>query len=249
MLSQLKRVLPIAALGGALVTLFCLTLVGHFRQPLVTDTGETRPVVEAAAAELQALHPTSLDDPAFRSAVKQAVETPHVCTVWLIAPDGRFVYSAGGTAMSTPSGKTAEELATPETRRVLSTLAEGVLTAEQKTWLLAAASIQREGDHNDIYRHLLCPVRAPDGVVVALVGFGYRASAADVGTAYNVSLLMGLVALAVYWLSLPLWVLLDAGDRREWAFVWAVFVLIGNLVALIAYLLARSPRPANASAS
>ena len=47
----------------------------------------------------------------------------------------------------------------------------------------------------------------------------------------------------MYWLSLPLWVLLDARERWDYAMVWAIFVLIGNLVALIAYLLARSPRP------
>jgi hypothetical protein len=37
------------------------------------------------------------------------------------------------------------------------------------------------------------------------------------------------------------WVWLDARARGERAWVWAVFVLLGNLVALITYILARRP--------
>jgi hypothetical protein len=53
------------------------------------------------------------------------------------------------------------------------------------------------------------------------------------------------LAAPIYWLALPLWVFLDARDRRERALAWGIFVLIGNLVALLAYLLATS-RPAAA---
>jgi hypothetical protein len=59
-------------------------------------------------------------------------------------------------------------------------------------------------------------------------------------------LLAGLLALAVYWLCLPLWVWLDARERGERAWAWAVFVLLGNPVALPAYILARVPRSAPA---
>ena len=48
------------------------------------------------------------------------------------------------------------------------------------------------------------------------------------------------LAAAIYWLALPLWVFLDARDRRDRALAWGIFVLIGNLVALLAYLLATS---------
>lgn len=249
MLDQFKRLLPVTALVGALVLLIGFGLVSHFRQPLVTETGETRLVAEAALAELQALRPSSVDDPVFREALAETPRKPHLASVWLIAPDGRFVCALGGTAESTPAGRTAEELATYETRRVLSTLPDDALSQQQRTWLLAAAAIQREGEHNDIYRHLLRGMRDADGRLVGLVGLSYQASAVGVGPAYNVSLLASLTGLAMYWLSLPLWVLLDARQRWDYAMVWAIFVLIGNLVALIAYLLARSPRPRTAPAS
>ncbi|OHB66621.1 MAG: hypothetical protein A2V70_00775 [Planctomycetes bacterium RBG_13_63_9] len=242
MLDRLKKVLPIMALVGALVWLFCFGLVSYFRQPLLVETGETRAAAETVLAKLEAMQPTGPNDRAFRIALAKAPQEPYVAAVWLIGPDGRFVYSTGGTAQSTRAGCTAEELATDETRRVLAALPASALSEEQRTWLLAAAAIQREGEHNDILRHLLRPVRDAQGRVVALMGMSYQASAAEVGMPYNVSMLTGLAGLAVYWLSLPLWVLLDARQRWDYAVVWALFVLIGNLVALIAYLLARSPR-------
>jgi hypothetical protein len=48
------------------------------------------------------------------------------------------------------------------------------------------------------------------------------------------------LGLGVFWLSLPAWVWLDARRRGERAFVWALFVLTGNVVALMAYLLTRT---------
>jgi hypothetical protein len=62
------------------------------------------------------------------------------------------------------------------------------------------------------------------------------------------TLLTGFLGLASYWLSLPAWVWLDARARGERAWVWAVFVLLGNLVGLITYILARRPRPQPAAA-
>ncbi len=215
------------------------------RRPLLTDTGDTRPLVEETLAKLQALHPTSLEAPVFRGAVEQAVHAPHVVTVWLIAPDGRFALAAGGTADSTPQSSMAEELAGCQTRRLLSTLPDDALSAQQRTWLSSAAAIRREGEHNDIFRHMLRPIHDSDGRLVAMVGVAYTASMARGGAACIAAVVVGLAGLSLYWLSLPLWVLLDARQRGDHACAWTAFVLIGNLVALISYLLARPPRAPN----
>ena len=60
---------------------------------------------------------------------------------------------------------------------------------------------------------------------------------------YATALFLVPIGLMVYWLVLPWWVFLDAKARGERAWVWAMFVLLGNLVALFAYLLARHPLP------
>ena len=127
------------------------------------------------------------------------------------------------------------------TVRVVEALQE-TLTADQETALLAASAIMREGEHNDVFRHMLRPVTGPDGSIVGYLGVNYPANPAlggSVSPAYLAGLLVLLTGLAAYWLSLPFWVLLDAGPRGERAWVWAAFVLVGNLVALMAYLLTR----------
>jgi hypothetical protein len=47
------------------------------------------------------------------------------------------------------------------------------------------------------------------------------------------------LSLLVYWLSLPGWVALDAHRRQERALRWGLFALVGNLIGLLVYLLAR----------
>ncbi len=236
------KILPWTALIGALAALVLLATSVQQRAALLVDTGETRPVVEEGLAALQQLEPPSLDDPAFHNALEQFGQSPYVATVWLFAPDGRVVYTAGSTA----SWVSADQRATAEMHRVLDALPAGALSREQQTWLLAASAIQAEGEHNDIYRHLLRPITSAGGATLGLVGVAYDVSSklALPGWGLPVSLVLFLLALGLYWLSLPAWVYLDAARRGERAFVWAVFVFLGNLVALLAYLLVRRRLPA-----
>ena len=46
-------------------------------------------------------------------------------------------------------------------------------------------------------------------------------------------------SLILFWLSLPAWMVLDAQKRRERAAVWGLFGLLGNMIALVVYLLVR----------
>jgi hypothetical protein len=191
--------------------------------------------------QLGATAPASLDDPAFREAVAALKGVPGVATVWLFSANGRLVYAKGAMARSTPPG-TAEELATKDAKRVIDALPEGALRPEQRTWLLAASAIRREGEHNDVLGHLVWPIAGKDGSTVAVVGVAYDSMPAlSVGLGWKLAVIGGLVGLALYWLSLPVWVFLDARQRGEKAVAWAVFTLVGNLGALIGYLLARVP--------
>jgi hypothetical protein len=238
--------LPLVAVIGASVALLCTIASTAGRQPNLADMGETRRVAETTLARLEALHPDSIADPAFREAIVQSRDAPYVATVWLFAPDGRIV--EGNRAVA--PGSTVEGLATSETRRGLGILPAGMLSAEQRLAVLAASAMQAEGEHDDVFRHLLREIRGPDGGMVALVGVTYDVSPAvgSPGPGWMATLLAGFLGLAAYWLSLPAWVWLDARARGERAWVWAVFVLLGNLVGLITYILARRPRPQPAAA-
>lgn len=46
-------------------------------------------------------------------------------------------------------------------------------------------------------------------------------------------------SLILFWLSIPAWMALDAQKRREKAAVWGLFGLLGNMIALVVYLLVR----------
>jgi hypothetical protein len=246
MSERLARALPWIAAAGLLAAVLSVFLWSSDLRLARTDTGHTRPVVRQSADALLAQHPASVADTAFRRAVEQLQSARHVGAVWLFAADGTLLFASGSTAASTPVGRTAAGLATAETVRVVEALQE-TLTADQETALLAASAIMREGEHNDVFRHMLRPVTGPDGSIVGYLGVNYPANPAlggSVSPAYLAGLLVLLTGLAAYWLSLPFWVLLDAGPRGERAWVWAAFVLVGNLVALMAYLLTRAPRPA-----
>ena len=56
------------------------------------------------------------------------------------------------------------------------------------------------------------------------------------GNLATLAILAGLIA---FWLTIPSWMLLDAGQRGERAAVWGLFGLLGNVMALVVYLLVR----------
>jgi hypothetical protein len=242
MSERLKRRLPVAAAISVLVALTGFIVASRTHRRVSFDTGETRRTVDAAVAELQAMRPSSLDDPPLQQALEKLRRARYVAAVWLVRPDGQIAFS---NAKYADRGR-VEEWATEETRRVLSEVPEGFLTPLQRTALLAASAIQREGEHNDVLRQMVRPVHASDDTELGIVAVSYDANpglGGFPGVGYAVAVFMIPLGLAVYWLALAGWVLLDAKVRGERAWVWAMFVLLGNLVALFAYLLARQPHP------
>lgn len=199
-----------------------------------------RASVERSLMGLRDLDPASAEDPTLARVAEELLGDPHVSTVWLFTPAGRLVLASGAMAASTPLGSGVEELATTDAVELISVLPDGVLPPEAETSLLAASAIRREGSHNDLYSHLLRPVENRDGSTRALIGVAYLASGWQSGIGWKVAVLIAALSLAVYWLSLPLWVLLDGSERGEQVIPWTAFVLIGNLVALVAYLLTRA---------
>ena len=55
----------------------------------------------------------------------------------------------------------------------------------------------------------------------------------------NIITLIALFSLLLFWLSIPAWMTLDAQKRRERAAIWGLFGLLGNMIALVVYLLVR----------
>ena len=244
-LVRAKRVLPWLAAIGMAVALSALLVVSIGRARITHATEQTKAAAEAVLETLVAMHPTAVDDAGFLAALDRARHATDVAGAWCFRADGRLTWAQGSTAASTPIGQTADELATEEGRRLAETLEKEWPNREARLALLAASAIAREGEHNDIYRHALRSLHDPDGRPTGFVGLLYQASPSggDPGATYMAALVLALAGLGVYWLALPVWVLLDAQPRGERAFVWAAFTAIGNLVALAAYVLTRRPTP------
>jgi hypothetical protein len=240
MRERIQRSLPAIAAVALAVAIASLFVVDRKLRKSQVESGETRRVVDAAVAELQSVCPGSLDEPGFRQALDKFSRSRYVYGVWLIRLDGHIAFSTAGFATS----GSVQDLALDETRRVLSEMPEEFLSTQQQIALLAASTIQREGEHNDIFHQMIRPLRSGNDVELGFIGVSYNASRAlDVfpGYGYAITLFLLPIGLMVYWLTLPWWVFLDAKARGERAWVWAMFVLLGNLVALFAYLLARRP--------
>ena len=95
-------------------------------------------------------------------------------------------------------------------------------------------------------------MRNQAGEFVAVAGIAYAIGKPAEGQAGTVlwlirGLAMGL-GFAVYLLSLAVWVLADAKGRERHPWLWAAFVLVGQFVGLLVYLLVRKSGPAERGA-
>jgi hypothetical protein len=234
----LHKFLPWAALLGAILIIASLIANSGMRAQILTDTGQTTQVVDAALMKIAQLSPSGAEDVPLRAAVKELRASPYLAAVWLFDLQGKVLYSEGATAFQ----NSIQDRLPADFERIVTSMPAGTLTDEQSLLLKAAAAIQAEGEHNDIYRHQVRPVRDAGGKLVAVVGVAYDISSAvgapDAG--WIASILIFLLGFGLYWLALPAWTYLDASQNGEPAWVWAAFVLLGNVIALIAYLLIRS---------
>ncbi|MFC1595521.1 hypothetical protein ACFL3X_01250 [Gemmatimonadota bacterium] len=231
-----KKHLPIIAIVAAVVALITVTVLVLQRRSALEDTGETRSAAEDAVRHLQEINPAVLDETGFRNAVSETAQSPYIASIRLFNPDG---------SPATDERRRAVTRVVAPIRRIIDLLPSDLMTEEQEGWLLAAYDLTAEGDHADVFNYLLRPIHGPDGSLLGMVGVTFDRSpwVSEAGIGWILGVLLTLVGLGVYWMALPLWVFLDARERGEHAWAWAIYVFIGNFVALIAYILAHSMQP------
>lgn len=195
---------------------------------------------------------TSLDgDPRVVEAVAQIVaENDTIQRLWVVNDRGMIVYFG----RERPRQLAVEKLAPEEVHRLLAGLPQGLLTPEQRLAILIHAAVQMEHPEPSPGRYLPprsdlhSEVRRLPGGWVAVAAAApqeppYPVNGSVPSTRTALLRELGertiLLCFLVYWLSLPIWVTLDALRRHERAPVWGIFTLIGNIIGLIVYLLAR----------
>ena len=240
MLKKLHKILPWAAVIFFLVFVGLFVLVSLQHGDTRSESQVTYNSALDVLNEVKSLQADEVTDPRYQTLLTELLDHPYIAALWLISPDGEIVYAAGSTARQ---GSIQDQM-TAEMKRVLDMLPDEALDEEQRLILMAASAVQSEGEHNDIYRHTLREVRSPSGELIGLAAAAYDVNPEinQVSTLYKITLLSLPLVFLIYWLSLPVWVWIDAGLRGEKKWFWAVFVLLGNLAGLLAYLLARIPQ-------
>ena len=239
--NTIKKITAWSALAAAVLMVVLFAASSGQRSKMLVDTGETTSTVKTSLATLSDLKAGSLDDPVLLDAVKDFSQSRYVGETWLLDPAGKTRYVNHG-------GRRAELLnnegGNAYIKDILDALPQEELSDEQRTMLLISTSLQGGGDHNDVFHYRVEKLTGEDGKTIGYLAFAYpiNPAAADSPDALYMTFLLGFIFCAlVYWFSLPLWAWLDARQHGEKAWVWAIFILLGNLAALIAYLLVRQP--------
>jgi hypothetical protein len=237
-----RNLLLLAAVAG-MIAFVCMLVgfsvgIGFARSEGFIDEGmKRRQSVENSLDSILPAEIESADSPEFTAAVERLKMEPYVVWVWVVDPEGAVLLSYNGPA------KEGDNV------YFLSKYEEDLLFSVEKTRidpvtemeLRLAMALRREGEHNDIYGHMVRQVPGPDGKAKAFVGITFEAVDAAPEARDIVFLILGAAGILIYWLGLPLWVLLDmraAGGGRT-ALLWAFFVLIANAAGLMAYLLVK----------
>lgn len=230
----------ILAVAGILLatTLFLIALLGfpdwHSYTP--EELAATRTSVERSWAAVAPGSISSSADEALVQAARRMETEPFVVWVWVLDGAGSVLSAEGGPAKT---GDTLTQLDSNESD-LIQAVDSDLLSERARLELQIAVAIRREGEHNDVFRHMVRAVAGPDGSPAAYVAFAYDASrkfSAGLPLAMQIMIAFIIAGFLLYWIGLPAWVFLDARARGERAALWGLFVLLTNLAGFVAFLL------------
>jgi hypothetical protein len=228
--------LPRVALltGFGVLILFVLAVI--FRPVPVIETNQHKTMIIKIIQDQLSDNKGDPNDKTFQKHFDKLIDGKVIHTVWLVDTSGRFVYAKGLMSAGTSINSNAFDRTDPQSRGLISAV-EGNLDKYQKMMLYIAAAMRREGEHNDIYGHIVMPLKSVSSGITGYVGIAYELGEPRQA---SVRILIGIslaVFFLIYWLSLPLWVYYDSRERKSSGMLWTLFVFLGNLPALVAYLI------------
>ena len=218
-------------------------------EALRTREAELRAALERGSAAIETLDGNRLTQEALIAAVAQEES---IGEVWVTDDEGDIVYYG----RHRPPLRNVENYPLPTLHRRLDSLPEGLLQPMQRTGILLISvlgdyEISSSIDRQMLPMHLarrgkrhveMRPIRG--GLIAAVVSqppwhnpFPERSERLRlIGNLTTLAIAAGLIA---FWLTIPSWMLLDARQRGERAAAWGLFGLLGNVMALVIYLLVR----------
>jgi hypothetical protein len=198
----------------------------------------------SVAESMQTILPAgveSADSPELAEAVERLHAEDLIAWVWVVDPRGDIRQAWNGPAQM---GESVYYLSKYEEDLIFAVEPQRLDPVTELELRLAMA-LRREGEHNDMYGHMVRAIPGPDGEPAAFVGVTFEAVDTTPGFRDVLFLIVGAVGFAMYWLGLPLWTVVDAraGGLGRSALLWGLFVLVANAAGLTAYLLVRHRNP------
>lgn len=231
-----SKILPWVALSSGILIIFLLVLAIIFKPSRNVENKVNREIAVGELKKIQIESADELNSKAFFDYFEKTVSSSVISTKWLVSARGEIIYAEGMMAASTPLNSTIYSLVDAQNRGLIDAVESNVNT-EQRSTLFIAASIRREGDHNDIYGHIVMPLKTSGDVLVGFVGVAYSLDNSELPVQnYLISIAL-IICFFLFWLSLPLWVYIDCREKNNNCILWTIFVLFGNIPALVAYLI------------
>jgi len=232
------NILPwITLLSGVLLVLLVITAT-FFKPQWNVENTENKKNASEKLKQISIDRKDLINSKAFFDSIDKSNIWDVANTVWVIDEKCKIVYAKGEMAASTPVNTSVYDLIDYQDRGLISAI-EGSIDTLQKQVVSIAAAIRCEGEHNDVYGHLVVPLKTDQNEMVGFIGIAYSLS--DLKTPLSAYLIVSslFICFLIYWLSLPAWVYFDTRKNNSKSVLWILFVLIGNLPAYIAYLISK----------
>lgn len=231
------KILPWMALSSGILVILLLGFATLLKPSKSVESTVNRTIALDKLNEIRVDSADSLNSNAFFDYLEQTLSVPVIKTKWLISEKGEVIYTKGMMSQSTPLHSNVFCLADDQSRGLIEAVECNIDTL-QKHIMFIAASIRREGEHNDVLGHLVMPLKTSSNVLVGYIAVAYSLDDFKPATPiYLVVIVALMISFLLYWLLLPVWVYFDCRDRNNKYVLWSIFVLLGNIPALIAYLI------------
>jgi hypothetical protein len=232
------NILPwIALLSGILLVLFVIIAIVFKPHGNIENT-ENKKIAFSKIKRISLESKDKLNSKAFFDYVDSTIFGNPINTIWIVTEKGEFVYAKGTMAASTPVNTNVHNSIDYQNRGLINAV-EANLDSAQKELLTMAAAIRNEGEHNDVFGHLVVPLKSNQNELAGFIGVAYSLDNSNPPFDIYIIGIAIFVFFIVYWLSIPVWIYFDSRKRNDRYIFWTMFVLIGNLPAYIAYLISR----------
>lgn len=230
------RILPWMALSSGILLIVLVGVGTVLMRPKNIDSNVNRGVALDKLKQIRVSDKDDLNSTAFFDYFEKTLSCAAISSKWLASDKGEITYAKGAMAAGTTLKSSIYNIEDAQSRGLIDAV-EGNFDSVQKGILFMAAKIRSEGEHNDIYGHLVMPLKTSSEVVVGFAAVAYSLDDSKPALQNYLIDIVLIICFIIYWLSLPLWVYFDCRDKNNKYVLWSIFVLAGNIPAFIAYLI------------